>query len=416
MIKQNQLKERGQALVMIAIAGVVLFAFAALAIDGSIVFSDRRHAQNAADTAALDAALAKTRGGNWQTEGLARALSNDYANDTDSTVTVILCSDASATCTSLPAGADPSQYIQVKITSTVKLTLAQVIGWKEITNHVNAVARAIPGVLSPLFSGNAVVGLAPHDCKAVMYQGNADTNVIGSGIFVNSDCSSAAFFNNSSAAQLTAPCLSSVGGITYNSDAINIPGGCLSSGATAFNYPADVPTPNPVCPTGTSQSGNTLYPGTYSGHFPPSGVEYLSGGIYCVNGDFRVNGGETLEGHDVLIVMQSGDISFNGGATVILSGIPGPYSATNQLGGLLFYMPMTNCGTVTINGNSESGFVGTLLAPCADITMNGTGGNAYEGQIIGYTVDLSGTSETTIIYNPDQNWQAPIPPKVELTQ
>lgn len=37
---------RGQALVLIALAAVGLFAFAALAIDGSAVFSDRRHAQN----------------------------------------------------------------------------------------------------------------------------------------------------------------------------------------------------------------------------------------------------------------------------------------------------------------------------------------------------------------------------------
>ena len=68
MKKQTQLKEHGQALVVIAIAAVALFGFAALAIDGSMVFSDRRHAQNAADTAALDAALAKTRGGAWHSE------------------------------------------------------------------------------------------------------------------------------------------------------------------------------------------------------------------------------------------------------------------------------------------------------------------------------------------------------------
>ena len=47
--------ERGQALVMIVLAAIGLFAFAALAIDGSIIYSDRRHAQNAADTAVLDA-------------------------------------------------------------------------------------------------------------------------------------------------------------------------------------------------------------------------------------------------------------------------------------------------------------------------------------------------------------------------
>ncbi len=42
--------QSGQALVMIALAAIGLFGFAALAIDGSAIFSDRRHAQNAADT------------------------------------------------------------------------------------------------------------------------------------------------------------------------------------------------------------------------------------------------------------------------------------------------------------------------------------------------------------------------------
>src|SRR5512147_3254392 len=53
--------EKGQALILIALAAVGLFAFAALAIDGSRVYSDKRHAQNAADTAALAGALAYTR-------------------------------------------------------------------------------------------------------------------------------------------------------------------------------------------------------------------------------------------------------------------------------------------------------------------------------------------------------------------
>jgi hypothetical protein len=193
--------------------------------------------------------------------------------------------------------------------------------------------------------------------------------------------------------------------------------GCLGEGATSYNYPPDnMAFPNPVCPSGTSQNGNTLNPGTYSGHFPPSGVTHLNGGIYCVNGDFRVNGGDTLTGDQVLIVMQSGDVIFNGGAEIQLTGIPGPRTETNQLGGLLFYMPMSNSGTITLNGNSESSFVGTILAPAAEVSILGTGDQGLSGQIIGYTVDFSGTSGSTIIYNEAQNWQAPVPPQIELTQ
>ena len=51
--------ERGQALIIIALAMIGLVAMVGLAIDSGAKFSDMRHAQNAADTAAMAAALAK---------------------------------------------------------------------------------------------------------------------------------------------------------------------------------------------------------------------------------------------------------------------------------------------------------------------------------------------------------------------
>jgi len=414
MKKQHLLSDSGQTLVIIAFAAIGLFAFAALAIDGSMVFSDRRHAQNAADTAALDSALSKTRGGTWEQEGLARATSNGYDDNSTSNEVEVYSPPVDGNY------AGNSQYVQVKITSHVKTFFARILGFQRITNRVEAVARAVPGTISPMFSGNAIVGLAPTDCRAIMYQGNASTTVQGGGIFVNSDCPSAAFFNNSSAAQLTSPCLQSVGGIQAQPGVLNIPSNCIQSGppnVTAYNYPPDnIVFPNIVCPSGSSQSGNAINPGTYSGNFPPNGVTHLNGGTYCVNGDFRVNGGETLTGHNVIIIMVSGDVIFNGGATIELSGPPGPQTEENPYGGLFLYMPMTNSGTITINGNSESGFTGTILAPAADITIDGTGDAGLHGQVIGYTVDLSGTSSTTIVYNDQENWDAPVPPQIELAQ
>src|SRR5690606_19715435 len=85
--------ERGQALIIITLAAIGLFAFAALAIDGSMAFSEKRHAQNAADASALAGALAYARGNDIEAAALARAQSNGYENDasdpsTSVTVTV----------------------------------------------------------------------------------------------------------------------------------------------------------------------------------------------------------------------------------------------------------------------------------------------------------------------------------------
>ena len=394
--------QRGQALVMIALAAIGLFAFAALAIDGSAIFSDRRHAQNAADTSALAAALAKTRHDPlWEPIGLTRAASNGY-DDNGITNDVFLYN---------PPISGPytgnDEYIQVRIRSDVKLFFARIVGWQKFTNHVEAVARATPSDYDEMFWGNAVVGLAPHDCHAVTYQGNADSTITGGGIFVMSDCPDAAFFNHSGAAQLTAPSLCAVGGIEYRPGALDVPS--VQEGCDA---PPHIAEPNPPCFENAQKSGNELSPGYWTGHFPPNGVDTLQSGIYCVDGDFRLNGGQSLTGHGVVIRMDGGVVSWNGGAEVHLDApTEGAYD------GLLLYMPSaTNCSTITLNGNSDSTIVGTILAPCAHIAVAGTGDSGIDGQIVGYTVDLSGTSTNSIHYEDHQNYDALILPTIEQAQ
>ena len=51
--------EKGQALILIVLAIFGLVGLTGLTIDGGNAYSDRRHAQNAADAAVLAAALAK---------------------------------------------------------------------------------------------------------------------------------------------------------------------------------------------------------------------------------------------------------------------------------------------------------------------------------------------------------------------
>src|SRR5918993_1968194 len=128
-------QERGQALVIIALAAVGLFGFSALAIDGSRVFSYRRNAQNAADTSALSAALAKIRQEDYVLAAEERAADNGYVKDAISTagtdVEVNLCNvtGLNPPCQGIPTQlstpptaeelelTNAGNYIQVKITS-----------------------------------------------------------------------------------------------------------------------------------------------------------------------------------------------------------------------------------------------------------------------------------------------------------
>ena len=134
---------------MIALAVVGLVGFTALTIDGGRVLSDRRNAQNTADTSVLAAALAKTKGTDYVKAAENRATNNGYTKDVDGTkVEVILCGNAPAgdECQGLPTTANTTakqnEYIRVRIHSFVQTTFARVLGRSQVENTVEAIARA----------------------------------------------------------------------------------------------------------------------------------------------------------------------------------------------------------------------------------------------------------------------------------
>lgn len=404
---KNSKSESGQALVVIALVAVVLFSFVSLAIDSGMIFSDRRHAQNAADTAVLAAALAKVRGQSFDAAGLSRALSNGYDNN-GSTNTVEVFNPPTD-----GHYAGNSEYVQVKITSHVHTFFAQVIGVSEYVNHAEAVARTTPSTSSSMYGGSAVVGLDPDGCKAVQFGGNANMTLTGSGIYVNSDCGQNAFNNDSgSSGILTTPCLQTVGGYEFNLGKVQITqAGCLQNNVPPMSPPQY---PNISCGTqAATKNGATLSPGNWSGAFPPNGVTHLQSGVYCVsNGNFQVNGGDTLTGHGVVIYMIDGFIKWNGGANIQLDApTDGPYK------GLLLYLPPSNSNVVVVNGNGDSHIIGSIWAPSSTITVEGGGGSAgLQCQFLGWHVNLSGSSNTNIDFQANLNFQPPNAPNIELVQ
>src|SRR6266498_5327822 len=154
-MKPKLLVERGQALILITLAAIGLFGVAGLAIDGSAKYSDRRHAQNAADTAALAGALAKVNPqpgqSAWNIVALDRAGDNGYDNShakngTPSNDVYVYSPPSSgiyANCSDVHF--DCHDYVQVIINSNVNTFFARVIGIDQTHNGVEAVASAISG-------------------------------------------------------------------------------------------------------------------------------------------------------------------------------------------------------------------------------------------------------------------------------
>jgi hypothetical protein len=440
-MKLKLFKERGQALILIALAGIALFGIAGLAIDGSAKFSDRRHAQNAADTAALAAALklarepAATCGPSvpqWKCDALNRALENGYDNDLVSNTVEVYnppisgvfsdCSDVHFDCNS---------YVQVIITSHIDTWFMRVLGFQQTTNVVQAVASKFGDGDAYDIGGDAVVALSPDGC-ALMSQGNTSLTVIGGGMFSNSDDSTCSFKKDSCAGVTnidadihgTQGTITMVGGASINT-------GCPPDAGLAPAGGKQIPFPPPYTvipepdecstPGGISSSGSTttLTPG-YFNKIPGNGSSWkntviLTPGVYCVGTEIRTNSTEilTVSGTygvtpGVLLYIKSrGSFTFNGGSGVQLWGInQASVDADEDLEsykGFLLYVAPNYSGSpanCTINGHTGDSFMGSIYAPYCNITINGTSGaSGFQSQLVGYNVKFAGGSNVVLNYD-----------------
>jgi hypothetical protein len=461
MKRQIQFKERGQALVIIAVGAVALFAFAALALDGSMVFSDRRHSQNASDTAVLAAALAKVRADpalTYQTAAQNLAAANTYVDsDPETQVLVGLCNGpALATddgrsfgCVGLPAGEDPADFIHVHIKSVVHLTFARVVGWETMINHTDAISRATEPEFKHWYDGYGIAATHQgcwdnNNGEPFELGGSSTTIVNGAGVLVSAVCSGEDTINvagNPDLDTTTGVCAPGTTGLPANDEAsLGNPGlqtSCEVPPADYYTMPTE-----PVCQNAGDiqevSNGNWVAtPGYYNSTFPDvqggqANIK-LTKGIYCLKDGLDMGAGWDLTTdtngntvHDpategVFLFIPGGDVTFNGGANVTLHAIS---SNTNpdfkpEWLNLLMYIPPTNPADVHITGGSGSTFTGTIFAPASIVTLQGTSDNVggtvtLDSQIIADTVKITGNTDLTIIYNEANNAVAPTNPGIEL--
>lgn len=413
MIRSNSHKrQRGQALVIIALAIVGLAGMAGLVIDGGNIFLDRRNAQNAADAAALSAALVRVQGTkNPQATAIGIALQNGYNNDGVTNKVEVHIPPISG------PNKDDSEYIQVIITSHVKTYIASVIGWRQVTNTVSAVARTKPSEIKEILLGQAVVSLAPtSDCMndvAFYLHGEATLDITGGGVFVNSNNRDCAFVQKGSGSIRIRDnhSINIVGTASIQKPRLLTPG--VTVGVVPITYPPPFFMPKVGCGdkmAEVSQDGGSMSPGSWGDEFPPQGVHHLDSGIYCLGSGINIT--DDIEGNNVLLIIEDGDVHFSGGADIILNA-----SNSGEFKGLLMYVPMDNKNKVQLNGGSDSNIKGTILAPASEIHINGNDSSTgFHSQIIGYTIDVNGNSNVVIIYNDDQNFNTLTMPEVQLAE
>jgi putative Flp pilus-assembly TadE/G-like protein len=440
---KNIKSERGQALILIALAAIGLFGIAGLAIDGSAKFSDRRHAQNAADTAALAGARALARGEPlWYLDAAERALENGYDdNHVSNEVEVHNPPTTGIYADCYDVHFDCHDYVEVIIDTNVNTFFARVVGIHQTHNHVEAVASKITENNSFNFGGNAVVALSPEGC-ALMGQGNVNVIIDGGGLYSNSDdatcsyhgpsCASTIDVNNEDGSQ---GAITLVGG--YNSGVSCMPqADLLPASAKQISFPPpyqEIDEPAECLTNGTktnTSTTTTLTPG-YWPKIPGNGSTWkdnivLTPGIYCIGTTLSTNANEVLKvsgtfGVDpgvFLYIKPGGSFTFNGGSGVQLWGI---HDNTSPYYGFLMYLAPdyasgspANC---KINGHSGDAFMGAIFAPYCDITLSGTGDpNGFQTQLIGYNVKFAGGANIHLTYDSDSSPVWNIPLQVGLTK
>ncbi len=425
--------ESGQVIVLLVFAIVGLIGFTALAIDGGMLFSDRRHAQSASDAASMAgggfAALymennqifyndfkcesLKTNHPNlfsdvgtigWATE---RAKSNNYTDD-QITVTVD-CEDNGPLFN--------QKYLDIA-TTIVKQTNTALIHFVydgPAVNQVESTVRVRPR--NPLAFGHAIVALN-ENCHTggdgIVLGGSSRTIVNGGGIFSN-DCLTCnglkpSDYDGDGDVESQVEVID--GNIVYAGASAGCDAGdtdpapqSVASALPASSY--YVPTPNcggsdavSLASISSDLDINATYPGKT---------------LVCLTSNknaIKISS-NTLNAQGVTFYLQaSGDIEISGGLVTVsapptdtdpetISGIPG----------ILFYVDPGSTSVIKLNGNSASSFYGVTYAPNADIEVNGTGDLAdptvYNTQLIGMNVEVTGNAFIDINFNSEENYSKP---------
>ena len=418
--KLTHKNEKGQVLVILALALVALFGFAGLAIDGTRVYEARRQNQSTADSAALTAA------------GVAQNVIKEaqpdifFCGDSPTALTR-MASDQGITSAQIAAkedgivlarydittngvtsvcGTDKKRtYMDftAKVTTTTTTTFARVIGITSLPSSATATVRIYP--YQSAAYGNAIASLS-DTCGGVVFGGSSITTIIKGGVFSNS-C-----IDGNGGPQVDVQ----TGKIQYNTtySPPTSGGGFLSpTPQQTTSKLADTGlVGDPKCPSSgysAPPSVGTASAGNYTGiKVNANQTLTLAPGRYCLKGDLDVGANGTLNATGVTFVFVTGSTSFNGTANLNLSAptcpvgdkycVPTGFTEdTKFLKGVLMYMVEGNASTITLNGSSSNDYKGLIYAPDGYVKINGTSDSkTFNTQIIAWNVTIEGNASLSM--------------------
>ncbi len=444
-MNKNVSSEKGQILALLALVLVGLLGFTALAVDGGMIYADRRYMQSAADAASLAGGGAVASGiqhlnmtsAQFECGPLASSITSAYtiAKDKASVNDFTIAKENSLgtgevnngikiTCNAGGKFVD----VYVMLTRDTVTSFVHLFTGGPMRNTVKSVTRVKPG--SNAGDGSAIVSLskacassASH-AEGVWISGHNKTILLDGGIWSNScvDRSGAAVLDITN------------GSVDYHegfahkgiSDPLPVP-------HTEFHPLTMTPLPSPAescsktdpyhdlkfTTLSGSETEKVINPGNYKDWDFKVPVK-LNPGLYCIKGTVSMTASAWVfmddqpggEGPGVTLYYTGTDLTINGGADTEIAAPNGYELPDNPPGNavedLFLYIPPGNVATVKINGGSNNLFGGTLYMPSSYVKITGTSDSSsitsMYVSIIGDGVTITGDSYLNLVYDADRDY------------
>lgn len=407
---RNLLRCRRGSVTLATVAALVpLVGVVALGAEAGSWYVTKQHAQNAADAAAYSGAIrvaCSLSGGNgcdiaqdYVYRGKQFAAQHTFCNAGDATsYPGANCLHPTGTTRTVQIASLNSwkgvggNYVQATVGQQQPAYLAAVLGLSTVNIGATAVAK--------------VQGLEKPPCALALtgsigFQGSPNIIAPNCGLATNSAAPNALNFTG--------------GGMTMNLGSLSAMGGCTGAAQfcnTALTYmPAPIANPfSPLdgvtLPNLTPCSGSNLV--AYSAATPCRNNNYtlsgmidvvLPGGVYFISGKFELKGNASVKGTALFILLPGASFSMKGTGTINISGNTSltasqlpvalqPYASL--LASMSIYDRDTN--PVTLGGNSQVTFNGTMYFPTADVTFQGNPVVNGCGELIAKSIAFNGNA------------------------
>ncbi len=428
MKERQSRSESGQVMVFLVLGIIGMMGFAALAIDGGMILTERRAAQNVADAAVMASAWAIFNGATANEAKIVAAnvaTANGYALTPDN-----------FTITQVTSNGYTYHLVDATITSSVPSAFAHLV-FGQLQTTVNSQGRFSPTQVP--MGGFGIVTLG--NC---LQSGGADTllEITGGGnsggirtyngsMFINTPenasnhCSidePSSSGNDGIRAMDTGFNITSVGSYNYNgTDNVSpLPVQTGFNGGVPIGDPL-APLANPTCTTNGYNAGSTYYPGNWDADDLGPGT--YEPGIYCVsNGEIRITGSDSITADGALFYFQNagmyfagnGDLQLSAPTSINCTGQPGLTTSSCTYAGIALMSRSSQ--EIAVGGNGNNRIVGTVYIPNTQLNANGGGATPDEalvwGQVIGRNVLNNGNGSLDVWYREDLIFR--FPPTVNL--